>query len=201
MGDIAKVLDVSKSTISEWVRDIELSEEQINDLNLSCSNGLKKAVAKHSELCFEQRKKCRRDGAVKTLDNDPLHFAGCMLYWAEGGKGVNAIKFANTDPKMVQLFVNFLRKCFGVVDAKISISVNCHLNNGMTLREIEGFWLETLILPVESLRKAQIVNVPALKKKNRHPYGVCVVNVCDTNIVQHIFGAIQEYTTRLDTPT
>ena len=31
------------------------------------------------------------------------------------------------------------------------------------------------------------------KRQNRLPYGTCRVSVCRTRIVQHIYGAIQEY--------
>jgi hypothetical protein len=30
-------------------------------------------------------------------------------------------------------------------------------------------------------------------RRNRLPYGTCRLKVCDTRIVQSIFGAIQEY--------
>jgi hypothetical protein len=40
--------------------------------------------------------------------------AGCMLYWAEGAKERNTVKFVNSDVAMVRLFVNFMKGCFGV---------------------------------------------------------------------------------------
>ena len=38
--------------------------------------------------------------------------AGCMLYWAEGAKERNVVKFANSDAAMVRFFVRFLREGF-----------------------------------------------------------------------------------------
>lgn len=34
---------------------------------------------------------------------------------------------------------------------------------------------------------------PGIRRKNKLPYGVCTVQVCSTELVQHVFGAIQEY--------
>ena len=63
-------------------------------------------------------------------------------------------------------------------------------------REIESFWLERLELPRECLQKS-VVNryskYSQKKRMNRLPYGTCRLYVGSTRIVQHIYGAIQEY--------
>jgi hypothetical protein len=43
-----------------------------------------------------------------------LHQAGCMLYWAEGSKARNTLKFANSDRQMVRFFRHFLTDALGV---------------------------------------------------------------------------------------
>jgi hypothetical protein len=58
---------------------------------------------------------------------DPLHQMGCMLYWAEGSRSRNQLAFTNADPEMVDLFVHFLRRCYGVDDERIGLRVNVHL--------------------------------------------------------------------------
>lgn len=62
--------------------------------------------------------------------------------------------------------------------------------------EIEGFWLELLQLPPTCLRKSTINTYSKYSKKKRRnklPYGTCRLTVSDTRLVQHIYGAIQEY--------
>jgi len=62
--------------------------------------------------------------------------------------------------------------------------------------EIEDFWLTTLGLPRTCLRKS-IVNTYSKysqkKRKNKLPYGTCALVVHSTEIVQTIYGSIQEY--------
>jgi hypothetical protein len=119
-----------------------------------------------------------------------------MLYWAEGSKARNVVALSNSDPELVRLFLRFLREGFCVADA--DVAVRCHLFADHIVRqqEIESFWLNALRLPRTSLRKS-IVNVYSKyskrKRVGRLPYGTCRLSVHSTAIVQHIYGAIQEY--------
>jgi hypothetical protein len=120
-----------------------------------------------------------------------------MLYWAEGSKSRNSTVFANSDLPMVVLFVRFLRDAMGVAPEDITVRLNVYLTNGLTLREIEDHWLWALELPRSSLRKPMINHTPTSssgRKRNKLPYGVCTIRVKrSTWLVQHIYGAIQEY--------
>jgi len=97
---------------------------------------------------------------------------------------------------MVSFFLHFLRACFDVPDTKVAVTCNLFADHAARQREIEQFWLDLLGLPRTSLRKST-VNVYSKyskkKRRNRLPYGTCRLKVCDTSIVQHIYGAIQEY--------
>ena len=71
-----------------------------------------------------------------------------------------------------------------------------YTNNGRTIEEIERYWLEALELPRTCVRKHTLNHLPTSSsgKKRTLPYGVCAVSVCSgTALVQHIYGAIQEY--------
>jgi hypothetical protein len=119
-----------------------------------------------------------------------------MLYWAEGSRNRNAIHFVNSDPAMILFFARFLRICFDVPNEKFRIRCNLFANDSLAQREIEQFWLDLLDLPQACLCKSA-VNVYSKyskkKRKNKLPYGTCRVAVHDTQLVQHIYGAIQEY--------
>ena len=78
----------------------------------------------------------------------------------------------------------------------MSLTVNCHLNNGLSLEEIEALVARTDSgCAAECLRKAA-VNRPSRAsrwRRNVHVYGTARVVVHSTAIVQSIYGAIQEY--------
>lgn len=72
-----------------------------------------------------------------------------------------------------------------------------YTSNGLTLREIEDFWLHALDLPRSALRKPQLDHFPTSssgRRRRKLPYGVCTIRVKrSTHLVQHIYGATQEY--------
>ena len=120
-----------------------------------------------------------------------------MLYWAEGAKSRNSLTFVNSELAMAAHFLRFLRESLGVSDDVITNRLNVYLNNGLTLRQIEDHWLWGLELPRSCLRKHMVDRAPTSssgKRRHKLPYGVCTLRVRrSTHLVQHIFGAIQEY--------
>jgi hypothetical protein len=191
---IAKTLGVSISSVSIWTRDIELTAEQ-RAANLSRAEARRGPA--WSEKNRERRRGFQQGGRARARFAEPLHVAGCMLYWAEGTKGRNAARFSNSDPAMCALFCRFMRECFGVTSDRLTFSINAYTNNGRTIDEIESYWLDVLGLSRSSARKHMINHFPTSssgRKSNRLPNGVCTIRVTkSTPIVQHIYGAIQEY--------
>ena len=119
-----------------------------------------------------------------------------MLYWAEGDKSRNTVKFSNSDPRMLVVFRRFLTEALAVEIDEILMSLNVYTNNGLSIEEIEVYWLDLLELPHSSVRKHMVNHMPTSssgRAKNRLRYGVCTLRVHSTWIVQHIYGAIQEY--------
>jgi hypothetical protein len=123
--------------------------------------------------------------------------AGCMLYWAEGAKARNVIKFANSDASMVAFFCKFLRESLGVTRDRLGIRLNVYTGNGLTVRQIEEHWLRLLDLPWSAVRGHTLNHRPTSssgRKRNKLPYGVCSLTVArSTRELQHMYGAIQEY--------
>jgi transcriptional regulator with XRE-family HTH domain len=196
--EIERHLGVSRSSASLWVRDIQLTEEQIAELHRrsATSPGQLAGAAANAALGRARRTGYQREGRARARTLDQLHLAGCMLYWAEGDKGRQAVRMANSDPELLRLFLRFLRRCYGAETDRISVTCNLFADHIDRQHEIEDFWLRTLELPRSCLRKS-VVNVYSKysqkKRKNRLPYGTCKVVYGDTRVVQSIYGAIQEY--------
>jgi transcriptional regulator with XRE-family HTH domain len=195
---IAAALDVSQSSVSVWVRDIALTEEQHEALRQQnpAYNGQRVGQAVRAARCRGRRREAQEEGRAFARRPNPLHAAGCMLYWAEGARNRNALRFSNSDPQMARFFMRFLRECFGVPDERVRVWCNLFADHAERQREIEDFWLAMLELPRSCLQKTT-VNVyskySSKKRKNRLPYGTCRISVHDTRTVQSIFGSIQEY--------
>jgi transcriptional regulator with XRE-family HTH domain len=198
INEIARRLNVSKSSVSHWVRDVELTTQQQQTLRVMNPaynhqlSGWRSNVARHRD----QRIAAQKSGRALAQQADPLHLAGCMLYWAEGWKSRNQLCFSNSDPDMVRFFVGFLKKYFDI--SARDIRIRCHLfaDHLDRQREVEQYWLNVARLPQESLRKS-VVNLYSRSSKrkriNKLPYGTCEVLVSRTSVLQSIYGSIQEY--------
>ncbi len=194
---IARLVGVSSSSVSRWVRDVELTAAQeaaLRDAN-PIYNRQRSGTAQSSANARARRLEAQQHGKALAWQGDPLHQMGCMLYWAEGSRNRNQLVFTNSDPEMVDLFVHFLRRCYGITDERIALTINVHLGNGLALEEIEGWWLRRLGLPATSLRQS-MVNRPSRasqRKRRTLPYGTARIAVSSTALVQSVLGAIQAY--------
>ena len=119
-----------------------------------------------------------------------------MLFWAEGSRSRNSVCFTNSDPAMVRFFLDFLVQAIGVQRDTVRIELNLFADHRGRQEAIEDFWLRHLELPRRCMR-ASTVNVYSRyskkKRTNRLPYGTCRLAVHSTQVVQHLYGAIQEY--------
>jgi transposase-like protein len=193
---IARRLNVSQSSVSRWVRDIELRPEQVAHLRRRAYDGGIKGQTMNAAIRRSARMMAQEEGRALAREAPTLHLAGCMLYWAEGSRKRTQVAFVNSDPDMAKLFVRFLETYFPIDRCDIRITCNLFADHVQRQRDIERFWLETLDLPAACLLPS-VVNVYSKyskkKRVNRLPYGTCRIVVSRVRIAQHIYGAIQEY--------
>lgn len=196
--EIARRVHASTSSVSLWVRDITLTVQQHEALlqRNPAYNRQRSGTAVQAARRRNERIQYQQSGRELASRGEPLHVAGCMLYWAEGTKNRNQIRFSNSDPEMARFFVSFLRAYFDLADEEIRITCHLFADHLERQREIEGFWLAALGLPSSCLYKS-IVNVyskySSKKRQNKLPYGTCRIVVSRTRVAQSIYGAIQEY--------
>jgi hypothetical protein len=193
MKRIAARLRVSPASVHLWTRDITITPEQ-------AARNLGRSRAEFARAWAERNRQRRRaaqaEGRERARAREPLHVAGCMLFWAEGLKSRGTVRITNSDVNLVAYFRRFMTECFGVEAQRFAVSLHVYLGNGLSLGQIENHWLSALDLPQSCLRKHTINPLPTSSsgtKRNELPYGVCTLQVGDTRIAQHIYGAIQEY--------
>jgi AcrR family transcriptional regulator len=195
--EIAASLGVSTSSVSHWVRDVELTFAQRHALanrNPALNpefNGSKTRARR----ALAARRQHQQRGRALARRGEPLFVAGCMLYWGEGTKSRSQVGFSNSDPDMAAFFMRFLRTYFDVTDDMVRATCYLFADHIERQAEVERFWLETLELPVDRLGKS-IVNVHSKYskrlRKNVLPYGTVKIVVSRVAIIQAIYGALQE---------
>jgi hypothetical protein len=196
MRAIASRLGVALSSVSVWTRDIPLTDEQHDRLRQANPIYIQQLRGQEGRSASARavRLAAQEHGRAEARRGDPLHLRGCMLFWAEGSRRRNTVVFTNSDVEMHGVFLSFLRRC-GVTDEQVALTVNCHLNNGLSLFEIERWWLAELGLPPACLRAASVNRPSSASRWRRNVllYGTASMRVHSTFLVQSIYGAIQEY--------
>ncbi len=193
MKQIAKELGISPASVHLWTRDIQITAQHAERNRVEARN---RAKGSWIERNRRRRLLYQAEGRERARARDPLHLAGCMLYWAEGAKSRNTVQLVNSDVDLVRLFRQFLAESFSIGSHRFRIRLNFYLGNGLSPDQIAAYWLSALELPSTCLIAHGVDLLPTSSsgtKSNKLPYGVCDMRVHSTRIVQHIFGAIQEY--------
>lgn len=192
INEIYKSLSVSKGSVSVWVRDVQLTDEQKSKLTKPQKNDY------NYRKFLKIREEYQNKGKIKASEKDIEHAIGCMLYWAEGDKKRNTVSFTNSDINVHKTFLSFLKKYFNISNDRIAIRINCYLDHEISLEEICHYWIQNLGINGCKVNKA-VIRDPMKSsytngsKKSKLKYGTMSLTVCSSEIVQHIYGAIQVY--------
>lgn len=194
---IAAKIKCSKSSVSKWISDIELTNEQIEKLKSNQDKGRAKA-AKHPNSS-KQKWANIRNGIIASsqkeisvkYSNKILKIVGAALYWAEGyNASRNAIVFANTDPRMIKLIMLFFREICKVPEEKFraKIFIHPHLN----AKEAEKYWSNVSGISIAQFNKPLLaVSKASLRKRDTLPFGTFSIMIGDVYVCSKIKGWIQ----------
>ncbi len=189
-------MGVSKGSVSNWVRNIELTEGQLEKIRMKnpIYNNQLRGSNNNKEKFKLIRKEYQEKGAKIICKQDVDFIVGCMLYWAEGAKDRNSFKFTNSDASMIKICVSFLFKFFSEYMDIVYLDVSCYSNAGLNNVDIEQYWRNITKLSNNKIT----IRMDSDKrinsgKKIKYPYGICNVRLNKTEVVQQIFGAIKEY--------
>lgn len=189
---IAETVGAAKSTVSLWVRDIRLTQEQLDRIK---SKGQQQAANKNKQERIERQKKLQQEGRgrIGNIKSDrELLLVGTALYWGEGHKAVKGtVGMANSDPAVIKLFIRWLNKCFGVPISKMRIGLNIH--EDMDQQEIEEYWRQATKFCNEQFQKTQVARntVAGLKKKQAYR-GTATILVHNANLQYKIQGMLEQ---------
>lgn len=192
-SQIKEKLKVSKSTLSVWLKNFPLSEKRIRELRADSPirieryrNTMKTKRDAKNKIAYN--KIAQRIGVISGRE---FFIAGLFLYWAEGSKTKPyAIGLTNTNPKMLILFIQWL-KIFDVPKSKLKIHL--HLYSDMNIKKQICFWSKVLKVPISQFRKPYIkkTNLSSITYTNGFGQGTCSVIVEDVNIATEVLMGVQ----------
>lgn len=120
-----------------------------------------------------------------------LRLAGVMLYWAEGCKGWGTVKFVNSDPAMIKLFLTFLREICGIWEERLKLLIHMYPDHNES--ELIDFWSKTTRVPKKNFYKSFIHKGAKGTYKKKALYGTITINYSDKKLLEKINFWIAEY--------
>lgn len=195
-SQIKKILRVSKSTLSIWLRNYPLSEERIRELQKSeaviekiRNTKRKKREKRLKEIYKTQKKK------ILPLTNRNFFIAGLFLYWGEGTKcRRDGLSISNSDPSVIKFFIRWLKKSLSVPRKKMRVGL--HLYNDMDVNKEMAFWSEILKIPLSQFIHPYIKKTSSerINHKGGFGHGTCNLRINSVPLAEKIFMTLKAIT-------
>jgi predicted transcriptional regulator len=182
--DIATELGVSKSSVSVWVRDVE-----IEPLRRRPSTN-RRPHAQHTAKLAEIAE-CDRRGRerLNALSDDAFLAAGAALYAGEGSKTQAKVTFANTDAAMIRFFCAWLRRFFVIDESRLRVRV--YLHEGLDLAAAQRFWSQVTGVPEAQFNRPYRAKADASIRRTKHAHGCAYVDYCCSRTHREIMGLVR----------
>lgn len=159
-NEILTEIPVPKSTLSGWLRTVQLSKEQERRIKLTQLEKMQKKWGaqglgewnrlKQQREIMDIRAKAREE--VTSLSKNEFHIAGIMLYWAEGSKSKNEVRLSNSDPSLIRFMMRWFRECCKVPENQFRASIHYHA--GQDELAIRKYWARITDIPLNHFYKS-----------------------------------------------
>ena len=145
-SEIIKKVPVAKSTLSLWLRSVNLTNSQKQKLTLKKLKSAKRGAEKRRlERIMKTREIIEKSILdIKNISKEELFLIGVVLY-GEGSKEKNyssgvSVIFSNSDPLMCRLFLRWLKEIVGIEEKRISFEIYIHDNFKDKVSAISEYW-------------------------------------------------------------
>lgn len=196
-SSIKDILQVNKSTLSGWLKNVPLSQEQLETIG---KNGSAKRVESYIKTAREKRERIDREyyldqkSKLLPISERDYFIAGLFLYLGEGAKSTRSrIQITNSDPTIIKFSLFWIVGILGIDKRKVRVQL--HLYSDMDIGAEIKFWQN-----ITTLQKDQFIK-PYIKKgssqKIDHPsfgHGTCAIYCHDAKIKDEIMAGMKVIT-------
>lgn len=146
-SEILKSVGVSRSTLSEWLRHVTISNTQVDRLRSK-----NEQARKLGSIALKNKRIEKSENIIKQsireigkIDTNTLRVIGATLYWAEGSKQSEhepskELIFTNSDPRMIRIYILWLSRCLSVKNDDVKFEIYIHETYGNSPTELSGYW-------------------------------------------------------------
>ncbi len=195
LTEICEEVGCSRSSASLWCRDVELDEEVLERRRRARFLNGNEGARLRGPNKLQRRKQAEIEEArvmgietVGSPNEREFLMAGLAYYSGEGSKTDGAVKFANSDPRLMSFFVAWLRHFFEIDESRLRLGL--YLHQGLDLDAANGFWSEVTGIPLtQFIKPYRAVPDPSIRV-TKHQYGCACVSYSCARTHRRIMGMI-----------
>ncbi len=178
MREIAEKLSISIDAIVYFMRKHHLKRRDFSEIN---------------RLRFENKVPSFKIRPINSVYLKELKAIGAMLYWGEGYKSEKGsiVDFANSDPKMILIFLNFLRNIYGLNEKRLRVLLYCYADQNVN--KLIRYWSKLTKIPQNQFSKPYTRKDFDISNKRKMEYGLIHIRYSDKKLLLEIKKTIDYY--------
>lgn len=165
LREIAEELDVSKASVSVWVRDVEFTPRPRSRGHPS----QRPHPLQVERLADIERARIEAEHRIGTLSDRDLLLFGLGLYAGEGAKRDGEVRLANSNPALLAAHAHWLRRFFEIDESRLRVRL--YLHEGLDLDRATRFWSELLRVPGEQFHRPFRAAADPTRRSSKHVLG------------------------------
>ena len=119
-----------------------------------------------------------------TADEERLRVGGTMLYMAEGAKRGTVVDFTNSDPRLIMVFLAFLRQICGISESRLRAQIYAYADQD--IEALSTFWSERTRIPRSQFTKPYVRPLTPNVSGRKMGIGLLHVRYSDGRLLQLI---------------
>jgi hypothetical protein len=185
LAEIAATLGVSRSSVSLWVRDVEFTPlPRPPRGRRRAPNALQRRKQAEVDRLVEEGR-----ARVGRLSEREFLVAGIALYAGEGAKRDGAVKFANSDPRMIAFHCAWLRRFFEIDETRLRVRL--YLHEGLDLDASVAYWSALTGIPPSQFQKPYRAVPDPTIRHTKHVHGCVSIDYSCSSTHRRIMGFVR----------
>jgi arsenate reductase-like glutaredoxin family protein len=175
---ISAKLSIAKSTLSNWLKNIEFMPNDLFNKNALNSKERLVSLSRVDKLKSIMEANMYAKKEIGVLSKRDHFMFGLAIYLGEGSKIGNYLRISNSDPRIIKFSMEWFKIHFSVDNSNFRIRIHMYPDNNE--EEVIRFWMKTLSLKREAFFTS---NIDHRKNKKRNKVGVLPYGTAHLSVI------------------
>jgi hypothetical protein len=195
LAEISSELKIAKSTSSLWLSNTKLSPTAYKHLEDKQVLGRRNAIFFKKELRKNREEQFKKSAAemIKKIkfSKEITKLCCSLIWWCEGNKNDSTVRFTNSDPTLINIFLSLLRSGFIINESKFRALV--HLHSYHNEKDQMKFWSKITKIPLNQFYKSYQKPNSGKRKHENYP-GCIAISYYDVKIAKELEAIYNTFT-------